>query len=60
MRGQQLFFELLSYAVGVTNKTDGLSTQFRFDTGARCSIINCDTLREIEKIQTLFVMPLEK
>ena len=59
-RGQQLLFELLDYAVGDTNKNDGLSTQFFSGTGARSSLINCDTFSEIEKIQTLFVMPLEK
>ena len=37
-----------------------LSTQFLIDTGATCSFINCDTFTEIEKIQPLVVMPLEK
>ena len=55
-----IFFELFQYAVGDTNKNNGLSTQFLIDTGATCSIINCDTFTEIEKIQPLVVMPLEK
>ena len=41
------FIELFQYAVGDTNKNNGLSTQFLIDTGATCSIINCDTLTEI-------------
>ena len=60
MPGQHFFIELFQYAVGDTNKNNGLSTQFLIDTGATCSIINCDTFTEIEKIQPLVVMPLEK
>ena len=60
MPAQQFFIELFQYAVGDTNKNNGLSTQFLIDTGATCSIINCDTFTEIEKIQPLVVMPLEK
>ena len=60
MPGQHFFIELFQYAVGHTNKNNGLSTQFLIDTGATCSIINCDTFTEIEKIQQLVVMPLEK
>ena len=30
------------------------------DTGDTCSIVNCDTFTEIEKIQPLFVVLLEK
>ena len=59
MPGQHFLIELLQYAVGDTNKNNGLSTQFPIDTGATCSIINCDTFAETEKIQQLFVMPLE-
>ena len=59
MPGQHFFIELFQYAVGDTNKNNGLSTQFLIDTGATCSIINCDTFTEIEKIQPLVVMPLE-
>ena len=55
---------LLNYSntlsVGHTNINIGLSTQFLIDTAARCSLINCDTFAEIEKIQPLVVMPLEK
>ena len=54
------FTELFHLAVGDTNKNNGLSAQFLIDTGATCSIINCDTFEEIEKIQPLVVMPLEK
>ena len=60
MPGQHFFIELFQYAVGDTNKNNGLSTQFLIDTGATCSIINCHTFTEIEKIQPLVVMPLEK
>ena len=60
MPGQHFFIELFQYAVGDTNKINGLSTQFLIDTGATYSIINCDTFTEIEKIQPLVVMPLEK
>ena len=60
MPGQKFFIELFQYAVGDTNKYNGLSTQFLIDTGATCSIINCDTFTEIEKNQPLVVMPLEK
>ena len=60
MPGQHFFIESFQYAVGDTNKNNGLSTQFLIDTGATCSIINCDTFTEIEKIQPLVVMPLEK
>ena len=60
MPGQHFFIELFQYAVGDTNKNNGLSTQFLIDTGAMCSISNCDTFTEIEKIQPLVVMPLEK
>ena len=58
--GQHFFIELFHYAVGDTNKNNGLSTQFLIDTGATCSFINCDTFIEIEKIQPLVVMLLEK
>ena len=50
MPGQKFFIELFQYAVGDTNKNFGLSTQFLIDTGATCSIINCDNFTEIEKI----------
>ena len=50
MPGQHFFIELFQYAVGDTNKNNGLSTQFLIDTGATCSIINCDTFTQIEKI----------
>ena len=60
MPAQQFFIELFQYAVGDTKKNIGLNTQFLIDTGAMCSIINCDTFTEIEKIQPLVVMPLEK
>ena len=60
MPGKHFFIELFQYAVGDTNKNNGLSTQFLIDTGATCSIINCDTFTEIKKIQPLVVMPLEK
>ena len=42
------------------NKNNCLSTQFLIDTGATCSIINCDTFTEIEKTEPLVVMPHEK
>ena len=58
--GQHFFNELFQYAVGDTIKNIGLSTQFLIDTGATCSIINCDTFTEIGKIQPLVVMPLQK
>ena len=58
MPGQH-FIELFQYAVGDTNENNGISIQFLIDTGATCSIINCDTFAEIEKIQPLIVMPLE-
>ena len=48
MPRQTFLYELFQYAVGDTNKNKGLSTQFLIDTGAACSIINCDTLAEIE------------
>ena len=38
--------EFFQYAVGGTIKNNGLSTQFLIDTGATCSIINCDTFTE--------------
>ena len=60
MPGHHFFIELFQYAVGDTNKNNGLNTQFLIDTGVTCSIINCDTFTEIEKIQPLVVMPLEK
>ena len=60
MPGQHFFIQLFQYAVVDTIKNDGLSTQFLFDTGATCSIVNCDTFTEIEKLQPLVVMPLEK
>ena len=60
MPGQHFFIELFQYAVGDTNKNIGFSTQFLIDSGASCSIINCDTFTEIEKVQPLVVMPLEK
>ena len=58
--GEHFFIALFQYAVGDTNKNNGFTTQFPIDTGATCSIINCDTFAEIEKIQPLVVMPLEK
>ena len=58
MPGQHFFIELFQYAVGDTNKNNGF--QFLIDTGATCSIINCDTFAETEKNQPLVVMPLEK
>ena len=60
MPGEQIFIEIFQYAVGDTNKNNVLSTQFLFDAGATCSIISCDTFAEIEIIQPLVVMPLEK
>ena len=60
MPGQTFFNELFQNAVGDTNKNNVLSTHFLIDTGAMCSIINCDKFAEIEKIQPLNVMPLEK
>ena len=57
---QHFFIEIFQYAVGDTYKNNDLSTQFMMDTGARCSIINCYAYTEIEKIQPLVVMPLEK
>ena len=59
MPGQH-FFEILRYAVGDTNKNNGLSAQLLIETGATCSIINCDTSAEIEKIQPIIVLPFEK
>ena len=58
MRGHFPFFELFQYAVGRTNKTIGLSTQFLIDTGATNSIINCNTFTENEQTPPLVVMPL--
>ena len=58
--GQHFSIDLFQYAVGDTIKSFGLSTQFLNDVGATCSIINCDLFAEIEKIQPLVVMPLEK
>ena len=60
MTGQHFFIEIFQYAVGDTNKSNGFSTQFLIDISATCSIINCDTCTEIEKIHPLVVMPLEK
>ena len=60
MPSQHFPIELFQYAVGNTSKNNGLSTQFLIDTGARCSIINCDTFTEIEKIQPIILMPLIK
>ena len=60
MPGQHFLIESFQYAVGDTNKNNDLSTQSLIDTGATCSIVNCDKLTEIEKIQALVVMPLEK
>ena len=51
--GQHFFIELFHYAVGDTNKNNGLSTQFLIDTGATCSFINCDFFTEIEKKSTI-------
>ena len=45
--GQHFFIEPFQYAVGDTNKNNGLSTEFLNDTGETCSIINCDTFTEI-------------
>ena len=45
--GQHFLIEVFQYAVGDTNKNNGLSTQFLIDTGTTCSIINCDTFAEI-------------
>ena len=59
MPGQHFSIELFQYAVLDTNKNNGLSTQFLIDTGATCSIIDCDTFTEIEKNQRTFVMLLE-
>ena len=58
--GQHFFIELFQYAAGDTIENNGLSTQFLIDTGATCSIINCDTFTEIEKVQPLVIMPFEK
>ena len=52
--------ELFLYTVGDTNKNNGLNTQFLIDTGLTCSIINCDTLAKVEKIQPIVVLPPEK
>ena len=60
MPGQQFLIELFQYAVGDRDENNGLSTQLLNDTGATCSIINCDTFTEIEKIQPLLVMLLDK
>ena len=60
MTGQNFFIEVFQYAVGKTNKNNGLSTQFLFDTGATCSNINCHTFAEIKQIQPLVVMLLAK
>ena len=60
MPGQHFFIDLFQYAIGDTNKNIGLSTQFFIDIGAMCSINNCDTIAEIEKIQPIVVMALEK
>ena len=54
------FCELFHNAVGDANKDKGLSNQFLFDTGATCSIINCDTIAATEKSQPLFVRPPKK
>ena len=56
----QFFIELFQYAVGDTNKNNSHNTQFLIDTGATCSIINCDIFTEVEKIQRLVVVPLKK
>ena len=60
MPGQLFLTEFFQYAVGDTNKNNGLSTRFLIETGATCSFINCDTFAEIEKFQLLVVMPLQK
>ena len=60
MLGQPFFIDIFYYAVGDTNRNNGLSTQFLIETGATCSIINCETFTEIEKIQPSVVMSLEK
>ena len=60
MPGQHFLIELFQYAVGDRNENIGLSTQLLIDTGATCSIINCDTFTEIEKLQPLLVMLLDK
>ena len=57
--GQHFFIEIFQYA-GRDKKNIGLSSQFFIDTGATCSIINCDTIAEIEKFLPLVAMPLEK
>ena len=55
-----IFFEIFRHAVGDTNKNNGLSAQLLTETGATCSIFNCDTFAEIEKIQPLIEMLFEK
>ena len=60
MPGQHSFIDFFQYAVGDTNKNNGLSTQLLIDTGATCSIVNCDTFTQIGKIQPLVVMLLKK
>ena len=57
---QHFSIELYQYAVGDTNKNIRLSNQFLIDIGATCSLINCDTFAEIEKIQSIVAMPLQK
>ena len=43
--------ELIQYAVGETVKNIGISTGLLIDTGATCSVINCDTFTVIEKFK---------
>ena len=50
MPGQHFLNEFFRYAVGDTNENNHLSTQLLIDTGATCSIINCDTFIELKKL----------
>ena len=58
--GQHFVIEFFQYAVRDTKRKISLSTQFLVDTGAPRSIINCDTLTQIRKSQTILVMALAK
>ena len=60
MPSQQFLFQIFQYAVRDTNKNKDLSTRFLIDTAATCSNTNCDTFTQIEEVQLLVVLPLEK
>ena len=55
-----VFLLICSNRPSETQTNNGLRTQILFDSGATGSIINRDTITEIERIQPLVVMPLEK